>query len=94
MALTQKERDRLDLLKQAQRKQIRQWKAAEQMEVSERWVRKLLQRIKTEKDRVVVHQLRGRPSNRRMSAERRDRIVKILSDPMYAGYGPTLASER
>jgi hypothetical protein len=94
MALTQKERDRLDLLKQAQRKQIPQRKAAAQMEVSERWVRKMLQRMKTEKDRVVVHKLRGRPSNRRMSAELRDRIVKILSDPIYAGYGPTLASER
>src|SRR5215472_2180173 len=51
MALTQKERDRLDLLKQAQRKQITQRKAAEQMQVSERWVRQLLKRMKTEKDR-------------------------------------------
>jgi hypothetical protein len=94
MALTQKERDRLDLLKQAQRKQITQRKAAEQMQVSERWVRELLRRMKTEKDRVVVHKLRGRPSHRRRSAEERDRIVKILSDPRYAGYGPTLAAER
>lgn len=94
MALTQRERDRLDVLKQARRKQITQKKAAERMGVSERWVRKLLQRMKSERDRVVVHKLRGRPSHRRLSAEKRDRIVKILSDPMYAGYGPTLASER
>jgi hypothetical protein len=92
--LTQKQRDRLDVLKQAKRRQITQRRAAELMEVSERWVRKLLRRMKTEKDRVVVHKLRGRPSNRRMSAELRDRIVKILSDPVYAGYGPTLAAER
>lgn len=64
------------------------------MEISERWVRKLLQRMKTEGDRVVVHGLRGRPSNRRIQAEVRDQIVKILSEPVYAGYGPTLASER
>ena len=94
MALTQKERDWLDWLKQAQRKQITQRRAAEWMGVSERWVRALLQRMKTEKDKVVVHKLRGKPSNRRMSAELRDRIVKILSEPVYAGYGPTLASER
>ena len=94
MVLTQKERDRLDLLKQAQRKQITQRKAAERMQVSERWVRQLLERMKTEKDRVVVHKLRGRPSNRRRSAEERDRIVKLLRQPVYAGYGPTLASER
>jgi DNA-binding Lrp family transcriptional regulator len=94
MALTQKQRDWLDWLKQAKRKQIPQWKAAEQMEVSERWVRKLLQRMKKEGDRVVVHQLRGKPSNRRLPAAVRDQIVKILSEPVYAGYGPTLAAER
>src|SRR5215471_7894394 len=93
MALTQKERDRLDLLKQAKRWQITQRKAAQQMKVSERWVRKLLQRMKTERDRVVVHKLRGRSSNRRRSAEQRDRIVGILCQPVYAGFGPTLARE-
>src|SRR5215469_10076043 len=94
MALTQQERDRLDCLKQAQRKQITQREAAERMGVSERWVRSLLKRMKTEKDKVVVHKLRGRPSNRRRSAEQHERMVQILSDPLYAGYGPTLAAER
>ena len=94
MALTQRERDWLDWLKQAKRKQITQREAAERMGVSERWVRRLLKRMQSEKDKVVVHKLRGKPSNRRMSAELRDRIVKILSEPVYAGYGPTLASER
>src|SRR5215472_7679761 len=93
MALTQKERDRLDLLKQAKRRQITQRKAAERMKGSERWVRQLLRRMKTEKDRVVVHKLRGQPSNRRRSAEERDRIVAILRQPVYAGFGPTLARE-
>ena len=36
MAMTQKQRDWLDWLKQAKRKQITQKKAAENMEVSER----------------------------------------------------------
>ena len=73
MALTQQERDWLDWLKQAKRKQITQRQAAEQMEVSERWVRKLLQRMKQEGDRVVVHKLRGKPSNRRLSKEVRSK---------------------
>ena len=82
MALTQRERDRLDVLKQAKRKQITQKKAAERMGVSERWVRKLLQRMKTGRDRVVVHKLRGRPSNRRLSGEntRSDREDSLRSD--------------
>lgn len=94
MALTQQERDWLDWLKQAKRKQITQKEAAERMEISDRWVRKLLKRMKSEGDRVVVHKLRGRPSHRRLKPEVRDEIVKILSEPVYAGYGPTLASER
>lgn len=93
MALTQRERDRLDWLKQAQRKQITQAKAAELMGVSERWVRKLLQRMKTERDRVVVHKLRGRPSNRKLSPELREQAVRILSQQVYHGFGPSLASE-
>ena len=41
-----------------------QKRAAEQMGVSERWVRRLFQRMKTERDRVVMHQLRGKPNHR------------------------------
>src|SRR5689334_7513010 len=94
MALTQRERDWLDWLKQAKRKQITQREAAERMEVSERCVRKLLQHMHTARDRVVVHKLRGKRPNSRIKTEVRDQIVKILSEPLYAGYGPTLASER
>src|SRR5579871_6718010 len=43
-----------------------QAQAAERMKVSERWVRKLLQRKKREGDRVVVYGLRGGRSNRRL----------------------------
>jgi len=93
MALTQQERDWLDWLKQAKRKQIPQRQAAEQMKVSERWVRKLLQRMKREGDQVVVHKLRGKPSNRRLSEEVRSKIEEILAEPVYAGFGPTLAAE-
>jgi hypothetical protein len=63
---SQKERDWLHWLKQAETKQITQAKAIERMKVSERWVRKLLQRKKRKGGRVVVHGLRGGQSNRRL----------------------------
>jgi DNA-binding transcriptional regulator LsrR (DeoR family) len=50
MALNQKERDWLQWLHQAKRKQITQREAAQRMQVSERWVRRLLQRMKREKE--------------------------------------------
>jgi hypothetical protein len=40
-----------------------------------------------------VHGLRQRPSNRRLSEETRERAVRILSQELYRGFGPTQASE-
>ena len=62
--MTQRDRDRLVALKQAHKRQITQKQAAEQLPCSERHVRRLLKRLKSEGDRVVMHGLRGRASNR------------------------------
>ena len=44
-------------------------------------------------DRAMVHGLRGRASNRKTSAEKRAEAVRILSQQIYRGFGPTLAAE-
>jgi transposase len=90
--MSQKERDRLQWLKQAEAKQITQAKAAEGMKVSERWVRKLLQRKKREGDRVVVHRLRGGRSNRRLPERLRKRVMRLVRRE-YHDFGPTLIAE-
>jgi transposase InsO family protein len=41
----------------------------------------------------VIHGLRGRASNRRLSEEKRAEAVAVLSQEVYRGFGPTLASE-
>jgi hypothetical protein len=41
----------------------------------------------------VIHGLRGRASNRRLSEEKRAKAVAVLSQEVYRGFGPTLASE-
>lgn len=91
--MSQKDRDRLMVLKQAQKRQITQAEAAGQMECTERHVRRLLTKLKKVGDKAVIHGLRGRPSNRKRSAQERDRIVRILSQEVYKGFGPTLAAE-
>ena len=91
--MSQQERDRLQWLKQARQKRIGQWEAAERMGVTERWVRKLLRRMKQVGDRVVMHGLRGRPSNRKLPEAVGEKAVRILSQEVYRGFGPTLASE-
>jgi hypothetical protein len=44
-------------------------------------------------DKSVIHGLKGRKSNRRLSDETRQKAVRILSQEVYRGFGPTLASE-
>ena len=91
--MTQAERDRLVALKKAKKKLITQKQAAEEIGITERQVRRLLRKLGRKGDRAVIHELRGRPSNRKLSAELEQRAVAVLSDPVYRGFGPTLAAE-
>ena len=91
--MTQAERDRLVALKKAKKKLITQKQAAEEIGVTERQVRRLLRKLRRKGDQAVIHELRGRPSNRRLSAELEQRAVVVLADPLYRGFGPTLAAE-
>jgi len=91
--MTQAERDRLVALKKANKKLITQKQAAEEIGVTERQVRRLLRKLRRKGDRAVMHELRGRASNRKLPAEMEQRAITILSDPVYRGFGPTLAAE-
>jgi transposase len=91
--MTQAERDRLVALKKATKKLITQKQAAEEIGVTERQVRRLLRKLRQKGDKAVIHDLRGRPSNRKLPAEVEQKTGVILSDPVYRGFGPTLAAE-
>jgi len=91
--MTQAERDRLVALKKAKKKLITQKQAAEELGITERHVRRLLRELKRRGDQVVAHGLRGLPSNRKFNADRQREAVTILSQPVYRGFGPTLAAE-
>ncbi len=93
LPLRQRDRDRLVALRQARKRQIRQRPAAEQIGCTERHLRRLLKKLKREGDKAVIHGLRGRTSNRKRSEKDRDRMVRILSQEVYHGFGPTLAAE-
>jgi len=90
--MTQQDRDRLVVLRKAQKKLITQKQAASELQLTERQVRRLLKRLKGEGDKAVVHAQRGRPSNRALSDELRQKALSILLLPEWKGFGPTLAS--
>jgi transposase len=92
--MNQEERDWLEWLKRVQAGLITQRQAAGKMGVSDRWVRKLLLRMKTDGDGVVVHGLRGRSSNRRINEQMQVRVVELLKQPEWHDFGPTFASQQ
>src|SRR5258708_21718244 len=91
--MTQRDRDRLGALKKAQKKLIKKSQAAKELGISPRQVRRLVRRVREEGDQAVVHALRGRPSNRKLSSEKREKAITVMSQEVYRGFGPTLASE-
>jgi transposase len=94
MAMSQEERDKLEWLKRASDRLISQREAARNIGVSDRWVRKLLKRMKKQGDAVAVHGLRGRASNRKIAAQTQQRTIELLKQPDWHDFGPTFASEQ
>src|ERR1700687_1061773 len=94
IAMSQEERDWLDWLKRARDGNISQREAAQKMDISDRWVRTLLLRMKQQGDAVVVHGLRGRPSNRKIPAKAQEEVLAILRQPDWHDFGPTFAAEQ
>jgi len=92
LLLTQRDRDRLKVLHQVRKGQLTQRQAGEQLKLTDRWIRKLLLRMKEQGDRAVVHGLRGRPSTRRIEEKLEKRAMELVRRE-YADFGPTLASE-
>jgi len=91
--MTQADRDRLVALKKAKKNLITQREAAVELELSIRQVQRLLASLKERGDKSIVHGLRGRSSNRKIDEKIEQQSVKILSAPVYEGFGPTLAAE-
>ena len=56
-------------------------------------MQRLLEAVKERGDKAVVHRLRGKPSNRKIEEAIEEKAMKVLSMPVYEGFGPTLAAE-
>jgi len=91
--MTQADRDRLVALKKVKKKLITQREASAELELSVRQVQRLLDGLQDRGDKAVIHGLVGKPSNRRIEEKIETRAMRILSAPVYAGFGPTLAAE-
>jgi len=92
LVLSTRDRDRLKVLHEVRQGHLTQRQAGERLDISERWVRTLLRRVKKEGDRGVLHRLRGRASNRRLPEKLCQKAWKLV-EAKYRDFGPTLACE-
>ena len=73
--------------------EILQEKASEILSLSSRQIRRIIKRVRLEGDKGVIHKSRGRPSNRRISDEIREKVIQLYRSE-YEDFGPTLAAEK
>ncbi len=91
--MTEKERERLWVLRARAAGKLRTKEAAERLGVSERQVKRLLRALRSRGDAAAVHRLKGRRSNRALSAKVRGKVLR-LRERLYDDYGPTLLAEK
>lgn len=93
MELSARERERLKVLHQVEEGHVRQIEAAQRLGLTDRHVRRLQARLRTEGDQGIVHRLRGRRSNRKIAEAVTQAVLRELRRPRYDGFGPTLVAE-
>lgn len=93
LAMSTKERDRLQVIK-AVISGKKKWKeASEELGISIRQVGYVCARVRQEGDRGVIHGLCGFPSNNRLEAKLIDDAVKMVKE-RYEDFGPAFANEK
>ena len=93
LSMSEAERDRGFLVREAIACHIGQGEASERLGVSVRQFKRLVRAWKDAGDVGLVSRHRGRRSNNRMAADKRRRLCALLQDEIYRGFGATLMAE-
>ena len=93
LLMSQRELNRLDVLQQLAKRQLKQRQAAELLNLSTRQVIRLVKAFKQEGPAALVSKRRGRPSNNRLAVALRVQVCELLRS-RYPDFGPTLAHEK
>lgn len=91
--MSQKELDRYDVIKRAIRKEITTEKAGELLNLSERQIYRLKDKVKKKGAEGLIHANRRKPGNRRMPDRERQQIINLLHQ-YYSDFKPTHTSEK
>jgi len=92
LAMSKRERKRLEVMSQVKAGRLRLVAASELLGISYRQAKRVWQRYQVDGDRGLVHGLRGKISNRPSSRSLKKRALARYQKA-YSDYGPTLAAE-
>jgi transposase len=93
ITMSRREAKRLHILHQAVEKRMTQGEAAGLMGLSDRQVRRLLQRVRAEGDEGICHRARGKPSNHRTPTRVKARALRLFRD-RYRDFNLAHATEK
>lgn len=88
-----RELKRLKVIEQVIEKRIKQKEAEALLRLSVRQVRRLVECVKKDGLKGLIHKLRGKISNRRHEEKHREKVLELCRTK-YEGFGPTLAQEK
>ena len=91
--MSSKERERAALIRQVLDRSLTQARAAEQLGLGVRQVRRLVSAVRASGDRGLVSGRRGKPSNNRLEASK-VQAIEVALRTRYADFGATLAAEK
>ena len=91
--MTRQEIQRSQVIRKILDCEINQQEASAILQLSDRQIRRIVQRVKVAGEAGVVHRLRGRRGNRGIKELFKQKVLKIYQS-CYKGFGPTLATEK
>jgi len=93
LTMSKRELTRLEVMQRLKEKRLTQKEAAQMLGISTRQVKRLWQAYRKKGAPGLTSRRRGRPSNNRMDAGIRQRVLDLVKKK-YADFGPTLAHEK
>ena len=93
VTLTMEELERLEVLTRLAERRLPLRRAAEQLQLSPRQVRRLARRFAAGGAAALASRQRGRASNRRLSSATQERALALVREH-YSDFGPTFAHQK
>jgi hypothetical protein len=93
LTMTVRELDRLRVIEQVLKRELKWVQAAQQLGLSERQIGRISVRVRQEGRRGIAHRLRGRASNHQLGRGVLVQAVELVKE-RYPDFGPTFANEK